>query len=202
MEKSESMNEKLANPAPLGLLGFGLTTVLLNLHNAGFYPIDTMILAMGLAYGGLAQIIVGIMEFRKGNTFGTTAFTSYGLFWWSLVLLLILPKTPVFTGLAAPTETAMAAYFFLWGLFTFAMFFGTLKTNRVLQFVFMSLAILFFLLTVRDLTGNATIIGDLTIGTITGYEGIICGLSAVYLGFAEVLNEAQGKTVLPIFPVG
>jgi succinate-acetate transporter protein len=194
------MSEKLANPAPLGLLGFGLTTVLLNLHNAGFFPLDTMILAMGLAYGGLAQVIVGIMEYKKGNTFGTVAFTSYGLFWWSLVLLLVLPKTSLFTGLSAPTETAMAAYFFMWGLFTFVMFFGTLKTNRALQFVFMSLAILFFLLTARDLTVNATIIGDLTIGTIAGYEGIICGLSAVYLAFAEVLNETYRKTVLPICP--
>jgi succinate-acetate transporter protein len=194
------VTEKLANPAPLGLLGFGMTTVLLNLHNAGFFPLDTMILAMGLAYGGLAQVIVGIMEYKKGNTFGTVAFTSYGLFWWSLVLLLVLPKTSIFTGLSAPTETAMAAYFFMWGLFTFVMFFGTLKTNRALQFVFMSLAILFFLLTARDLTGNATIIGDLTIGTIAGYEGIICGLSAVYLAFAEVLNEAHRKTVLPICP--
>jgi succinate-acetate transporter protein len=196
----KSMSEKLANPAPLGLLGFGLTTALLNLHNAGFFPLDTMILAMGLAYGGLAQVIVGIMEFKKGNTFGTVAFTSYGLFWWSLVLLLVLPKTSLFTGLNAPTETAMAAYFFMWGLFTFVMFFGTLKANRALQFVFMSLAILFFLLTVRDLTGNAAIIGDLTIGTVAGYEGIICGLSAVYLAFAEVLNEAHGKAVLPICP--
>ena len=195
------MSEKLANPAPLGLLGFGLTTVLLNLHNAGLFPIDTMILAMGLAYGGLAQVIVGIMEFKKGNTFGTTAFTSYGLFWWSLVLLLVLPKTTIFTGLLAPTETAMAAYFFMWGLFTFVMFFGTLKTNRALQFVFMSLAILFFLLVARDLTGNATLIGNLTIGTITGYEGIICGASAVYLALAEVLNEAHKKTILPIYPV-
>jgi succinate-acetate transporter protein len=195
------MSEKLANPAPLGLLGFGMTTVLLNLHNAGFFPLDTMILAMGLAYGGLAQVIVGIMEYKKGNTFGTVAFTSYGLFWWSLVLLLVLPKTSLFTGLSVPTETAMAAYFFMWGLFTFVMFFGTLKTNRALQFVFISLAILFFLLTARDLTGNATIIGDLTIGTITGCEGIICGLSAVYLAFAEILNEAHQKTVLPICPV-
>jgi succinate-acetate transporter protein len=193
------MSEKLANPAPLGLLGFGLTTVLLNLHNAGFFPIDTMILAMGLTYGGLAQVIVGAMEFKRGNTFGTVAFTSYGLFWWSLVALLVLPSFS-FTGISAPTETAMAAYFLMWGLFTFAMFFGTLKTNRALQFVFASLTVLFLLLTARELTGNAAIIGDLTIGTIAGYEGVICGLSAVYLAFAEVLNEMHQKTVLPIHP--
>jgi len=195
------MSEKLANPAPLGLLGFGLTTVLLNLHNAGLYPLDTMILAMGLAYGGLAQVIVGTMEFKKGNTFGTVAFTSYGLFWWSLVLLLVLPKTTAFAGLTVPTETAMAAYFFMWGLFTFAMFFGTLKKNRALQFVFMSLAILFFMLTIRDLTGNPMLFGTFTFNNLTGIEGTICGLSAVYLALAEVLNEAHGKTVLPIGPV-
>ena len=194
------MSEKLANPAPLGLLGFGMTTVLLNLHNAGLFPLDTMILAMGLAYGGLAQGIVGIMEFKKGNTFGTVAFTSYGLFWWSLVLLLVLPKTSLFSGLVAPTETAMAAYFFMWGLFTLSMLFGTLKKNRALQFVFMSLAILFFMLVIRELTGNPTLFGDFTFNNLTGIEGVICGLSAVYLAIAEVLNETHGKTVLPICP--
>jgi hypothetical protein len=195
------MSEKLANPAPLGLLGFGLTTVLLNLHNAGLFGLDTMILAMGLAYGGLAQVIVGIMEFKKGNTFGTVAFTSYGLFWWSLVLLLVLPNNAIFPGLNAPTDMAMAAYFFMWGLFTFAMFFGTLKTNRALQFVFMSLAILFFLLVARELTGNMVLYDFITVNTIVGVEGVICGLSAVYLALAEVLNEANKKTVLPICPV-
>jgi succinate-acetate transporter protein len=194
------VTEKLANPAPLGLLGFGLTTVLLNLHNAGFFPLDTMILAMGLAYGGLAQVIVGVMEFKKGNTFGTVAFTSYGLFWWSLVGIFVLPRLSFFNveGLAAinaPTHEALAAYFFMWGLFTFAMFFGTLKKNRALQFVFASLTVLFFLLVARELTLNPTI------ATLTGYEGVVCGLSAVYLAIAEVLNETYGKTVLPICPV-
>jgi succinate-acetate transporter protein len=195
------MSIKLANPAPLGLLGFGLTTVLLNLHNAGLFPLDTMILAMGIVYGGLAQIIVGIMEFKKGNTFGTVAFSSYGLFWWSLVLLLILPKLTFITGLNAPSETAMAAYFFMWGLFTFAMFFGTLKTNRTLQFVFLSLTILFFMLTIRDLTGNPTLFGTFTWNNLTGIEGIIVGFSAIYLGIAEIINEMHQRTVLPILPV-
>ena len=194
------MSEKLANPAPLGLLGFGLTTVLLNLHNAGFFPLDTMILAMGLAYGGLAQVIVGIMEFKKGNTFGTVAFTSYGLFWWSLVALLVLPSFS-FAGISAPTHPGLAAYFFMWGLFTFAMFFGTLKKNRALQFVFASLTILFFLLTARELTVNAVLFGNVTINTVLGYEGVICGLSAVYLAVAEILNETYQKTVLPICPI-
>jgi succinate-acetate transporter protein len=191
------MSIKLANPAPLGLLGFGLTTVLLNLHNAGFFPLDTMILAMGIAFGGLAQIIVGIMEYKKGNTFGTVAFSAYGFFWWSLVLLLVLPKlTFISPGFNAPNDASMAAYFFMWGLFTFAMFFGTLKANRAIQFVFMSLAILFFMLTTRELLGNPA-----WFNTITGIEGVICGGSAVYLGLAEVLNEANAKTILPICPV-
>jgi len=185
-----------ANPAPLGLLGFGMTTVLLNIHNAGFYPLGSMILAMGLAYGGLAQIITGIMEFKKGNTFGTLAFTSYGLFWWSLVILLLLPNfTLLDPAVVAPGDPAMAAYFFMWGMFTFLMFFGTLKSNRAVQFVFSSLTVLFFMLTAVRLTGNA----DLLI--ITGIEGIICGASAIYTGIGEVLNEVYGRTILPLCPV-
>jgi len=190
------MGDKLANPAPLGLLGFGMTTVLLNLHNAGFYPLGSMILAMGLMYGGLAQVIAGLMEFKKGNTFGTLAFTSYGLFWWSLVILLLLPNFTLLSPAAlAPDNTALAAYFFMWGMFTLLMFFGTLKNNRALQFVFSSLTVLFFLLAAYRLTGNA----DLLI--ITGIEGIICGASAIYTGIAEVLNEVYDRTVLPLCPV-
>merc|ERR1719225_2029225 len=88
----KSMAKPQANPAPLGLMGFGMTTFLLNIHNAGFFPVDSMILSMGLFYGGLAQIIAGIMEFKNGNTFATTAFTSYGVFWWTLVWLWCFPK--------------------------------------------------------------------------------------------------------------
>jgi succinate-acetate transporter protein len=143
-----------ANPAPLGLLGFGLTTVLLNIHNAGVYPMNSMILAMGLAYGGIAQIMACWMEYKKGNTFGMLAFGSYGLFWWSFVFLLILPKM----GLATPPDpVSLAAYLFMWGLFTLVMFFATLKLTRGLQVVFISLAVLFFLLTAGELTGNSTI---------------------------------------------
>jgi uncharacterized protein len=193
-----NMGDKLANPAPLGLLGFGMTTVLLNLHNAGFYPLGSMILAMGLVYGGLAQVIAGAMEFRKGNTFGTLAFSSYGLFWWSFVILLLLPNfTLLSPAVTVPGDTAMAAYFFMWGMFTLLMFFGTLKANRAIQFVFGSLIVLFFLLTAVRLTGNS----EPLLLTVTGIEGIICGASAIYTGIAEVLNEAHNKTVLPLCPV-
>jgi succinate-acetate transporter protein len=195
-ESEMIMGDKLANPAPLGLLGFGMTTVLLNLHNAGFYPLGGMILAMGLAYGGLAQVIAGVMEYKKGNTFGTLAFSSYGLFWWSLVILLLLPNfTLLSPAVTAPDNAAMAAYFFMWGMFTLLMFFGTLKTNCALQFVFGSLTALFFMLTIVRLTGNTDLL------LITGIEGVICGASAIYTGLAEVLNEVYGRTVLPLCPV-
>ncbi len=186
------VKDKTGNPAPLGLLGFGMTTVLLNLHNAGLFGLGSMILAMGVFYGGIAQIIAGIMEWKKGNTFATTAFCSYGLFWLSLVWLIIGPKL----GWAEATATeAMAAYLFMWGLFTFVMFIGTLKLNRALQVVFLSLTILFWLLALRDIKGDATI------GKIAGYEGIFCGFSAIYTGLAQVLNECYGKVVLPLGPM-
>ncbi len=188
-ENRVMLKDLTANPAPLGLLGFGLTTVLLNIHNAGFYPMNSMILAMGLAYGGIAQILACWMEYKKGNTFGMVAFGSYGLFWWSFALLLILPKM----GLAvAPDPTSLAAYLFMWGLFTLVMFVGTLKLNRGLQVVFISLAVLFFLLTAGELTGNSTIT------LIAGYEGIFTGLSAVYVGLGLVLNETYGRGVIPV----
>jgi len=178
-----------ANPAPLGLVAFGMTTVLLNLHNAGFFTLGSMILAMGIFYGGLAQVIAGIEEWKKNNTFGATAFTSYGMFWLTLVALLVLPKL----GLAdASDKTAMAAYLAMWGIFTLVMFVGTLKANRALQLVFGTLAILFFLLALGDATGNSTIT------VIAGYEGILCGFLAIYAGLAQVLNEMYKKTVAPI----
>jgi succinate-acetate transporter protein len=189
---SLSLKDTSANPAPLGLLGFGITTVLLNIHNAGYYELNTMILAMGIFYGGLAQIIAGIMEWKKNNTFGTTAFTSYGLFWLTLVALILLPQLGLGT---AASKTSMAAYLFMWGLLTFVLFLGTLKLNRALQFVFLSLTVLFFLLALGDLTGNSSIT------TLAGYEGIICGFSAIYTGLAQVLNEVYGKVVAPLFPV-
>ncbi len=178
-----------ANPAALGLTAFGLTTVLLNLHNAGYFGLGSMILAMGIFYGGLAQVVAGIMEWKKNNTFGMTAFLSFGLFWLSLVTLLILPKL----GLAdATSANALAAYFAMWGLFTLVMFIGALKTTRALQVVLGLLAVLFFLLAIGEITGNATIT------QVAGYEGILTGLSAIYAGLAEVLNETYKRTVVPL----
>ena len=183
------MNEqKLANPAPLGLMGFGMTTIILNIHNAGFFPITSVILAMGLCYGGLAQVIAGILEYKKGNTFGLTAFTSYGFFWIALVGVWVLPKL----GWTEPTPAPYMGWFLaLWGVFTFFMFVGTLKGNKVLQFVFFSLTVLFAMLAIHNWTGSHAI------GIAAGWIGIVCGSSAIYLAMAEVIAEAHGKKVLP-----
>jgi hypothetical protein len=177
------MDNIRANPAPLGLMGFGMTTVLLNLHNAGFFEVDATILAMGIFYGGLAQVVAGIMEFRKGNTFGLTAFTSYGFFWMTLVYIIID---------GGVDAAFMGWYLFLWGVFTAYMFLATLNKNRALQVVFAGLAILFFLLAVAHWM-DSTVVTE-----IAGWVGIFTGASAIYLAAAEVLNETYGRSVLPI----
>ena len=184
------IKDSTANPAPLGLMGFGMTTVLLNVHNAGGYEMNSMILAMGICYGGLAQVIAGIMEWKKNNTFAATAFISYGFFWLSLVALIVMPKWNLVDAASAP---AMATYLALWGLFTLAMFVGTFRLNRALQVVFGTLTLLFFLLAYGDFTGASA-----DFKHFTGYEGIVCGLAAIYTGLAQVLNELAGKTVLPL----
>ena len=188
MADKVELTDKTANPAPLGLLAFGMTTVLLNMHNAGWFGMSSMILAMGIFYGGLAQVFAGWMEWKKGNTFGTVAFTSYGLFWLTLVFLVLAPKW----GWTDAPGAGMIWYLFMWGLFTFCLWIATLKHPKALQVVFLTLFVLFWLLALGDYTGNASL------KTFTGYEGIFCGLSAVYLGIAQVLNETYGRKVLPI----
>jgi succinate-acetate transporter protein len=183
------MKDLTANPAPVGLLGFGMTTVLLNLHNAGLFPLSTMILGMGIFYGGLAQVVAGVMEWKKGNTFGTTAFISYGLFWLSLVAMILLPEMKLSQG---PDPVAQASYLAMWGLFTLVMFIGTLRLSRALQVVFASLTVLFFLLALGDATGSQATL------RLAGYEGIVCGFSAIYAGLAQVLNEVYGRVVVPL----
>ena len=187
---STELKAKVANPGPLGLLGFGMTTVLLNLHNAGLLPLSIAIVAMGIALGGLAQIIAGIRELCQGNTFAGTAFSAYGLFWGSLVIIWVNPFQSA--GIEAASKVAMGYYLLLWGIFTAFMFIGTLKHNRATQMVFGSLTVLFILLALGDFTGNHTI----TI--IAGYEGIFCGLSAIYSAMGQIVNAEFGKTVMPL----
>ena len=187
---STELKTKVANPGPLGLLGFGMTTVLLNLVNSGLDELSIVVLAMGIALGGLAQIIAGIFELKQGNTFAGTAFTAYGLFWWSLVLIWVNPYAEA--GIEAASKVAMGYYLLLWGIFTGFMFIGTLKHNRATQVVFGSLTVLFVLLALGDFTGNHTIT------TIAGFEGIFCGLSAIYSAVGQIVNAEYGKTVMPL----
>jgi uncharacterized protein len=188
-DNSIVIRDNSANPAPLGLFGFGMTTVLLNIHNAGFYEMNSMILAMGIFYGGIAQVIAGVLESKKNNTFGMTAFISYGFFWLTLVGLIFMSKWGWIT---ATTKGSLATYLLVWGIFTLLLFIGTLKLNRALQFVFATLTILFFLLAIGNYTENESII------KFAGYEGIICGSSAIYTGIANLLNEVYGRKVLPL----
>ena len=180
-----------ANPAPLGLAAFGLTTILLNIHNsnAEAFPLNSVIIAMGMFYGGLAQVIVGIMEWKKNNTFGTVAFSSYGWFWISLCGIWLLPLA---NPALKPSKEFMACFLGVWGLFSLFLFFCTFKLNRALQVVFGLLIVLFALLTAAKATGNESI------EKIAGYEGILCGLSALYAGMAQVVNEVYKKTILPL----
>ncbi|MBE6021041.1 MAG: acetate uptake transporter [Firmicutes bacterium] len=185
---SHELKNTAANPGPLGLLGFGMTTTLLNLHNAGFLPLSIAIVAMGIALGGLAQILAGIREMRQGNTFGGTAFTAYGLFWWSLVLIWVNP----FKDIAPADDLSMGFYLLLWGIFTFFMFIGTLKHNRATQVVFGSLTILFVLLALGHFTESHMI------ERIAGIEGIFCGLSAIYSAMGQIINAEYGRDVMPL----
>jgi uncharacterized protein len=186
----------LANPAPLGLLGFGMTTILLNFANANQYTSLAPVLSMGIFYGGIAQIIAGIMEFRKGNTFGMVAFLSYGLFWETFAGIFLIPGMGGF--LDSTANSALGYYLFFWGLFTLMMFFGTLRTNGATMSVFGTLWILFFLLAIGKWENVSP---TSTLAIATGYEGVLCGLLAFYTASGEILNERFGRSVLPLWPV-
>ncbi|KYC49932.1 MAG: cation symporter [Candidatus Methanofastidiosum methylothiophilum] len=183
------MSEKIANPGPLGLAAFGLTTLILNFVNAGIVPAESlgMVLPMGIFYGGACQVYAGMWEMKKGNTFGATAFTSYGAFWLGLSLMFILQ----FAGVIPPVpKPGLAILLGAWGLFTAYMTVATLKKPKALQTVFITLTILFFLLAIGQFSH--------TVHIIAGYEGILTALTALYLSAAEVINETYGREVLPI----
>ena len=176
-----------ANPGPLGLCGFALTTWLLSLINGGVFDTQSlgMVIAMAFAFGGTSQAIAGIMEFKKGNTFGFTAFISYGAFWlsWGLFVAFFKGETPA---------TFVAWYLTVWGTFTLMMFVASLTKPRALQAIFFFLTITFYALAIGDASGNHTIVN------VGGYLGFITALCAFYLAAAEVINESYGRTVLPI----
>ena len=179
---------KKANPGPLGLLGFGMTTILLNLHNAGIIELSVVIASMGFALGGFAQIIAGIFEMKQGNTFAGTAFIAYGSFWWSLVYIWFNPADKM----GSADGKSMGFYLLIWGVFSLFMYIGTLKHKRGIQITFLTLTILFLGLAVYDFSGVAVI------GVISGIIGIFCGASAFYNAVAQVLKEEYGREILKL----
>ncbi|MGB7755605.1 MAG: acetate uptake transporter [Salinisphaera sp.] len=189
---SDTQIKPLANPGPLGLVGFGLTTVLLSLINAHILPSggEPVVIPLALAYGGLIQLIAGLLEFRTGNTFGMVAFLSYGAFWWWFAMLLLFAGNGLLDlSKAGPT---IGVALLLWGVFTFYMWIATFRLNRALWLVFLTLWITFALLGVGDAFGATAI------GTLGGYAGILCGGLAMYTSFAEVTNATFGRIVVPV----
>ena len=178
-----------ANPAPLGLFGFGITTILLSLHNAGITELSMVILAVAVSLGGLAQTIAGIFEMKFNNTFGGTAFISFGFFWISLAMIWLLPTIGK---VQAADPTSMAFYLLIFACFTSFMFISSLKHTKVLQIIFGVLSVVFFLLAVGDFTGIAiiTIIG--------GYLGIFLGAVAVYACIGQIINNDWEKDIFKI----
>ncbi|AEJ38892.1 GPR1/FUN34/yaaH family protein [Sulfobacillus acidophilus TPY] len=182
------MEGKLGNPGPLGLAGFALTTWMLSMINAGWFDGKSLglVLALAMAYGGTAQLVAGVLEFRRGNTFGTVAFFSYGAFWWSFALF------AHYFGAGVPAAF-VGWYLFLWGVFTFYMWLGTFRATMALQLVFLALWVTFVLLAIGAW-------GMTALTTVGGYVGMITAILAFYLSAAEVLNEMYGRTVLPVGP--
>ncbi len=183
---------KFANPAPLGLAGFALTTFVLNVHNAGMIDIGAA-LPLGLFYGGLAQLVAGFLEFRTGNTFGMTAFGSYGAFWIALASMVIMQMNKWIP--AEASKGWLLTTLVAWTIFTAVLWVATFRHSKALVWVFTTLLVLFVLLDVSVYTGNARLTH------IAGYEGIFCALTAWYLMSAIILNEAFGRVILPVGPL-
>jgi succinate-acetate transporter protein len=185
----------VANPAPLGLAAFALTTFVLSMFNAGLLGAggEPIVLGLALAYGGLAQLLAGMWEFRAGNTFGATAFTSYGAFWlsfWAFSEFFekSIPK--------ADAGHAVGLYLIGWGIFTAYMFVASLRTTAAIALVFVLLAITYLVLGVGNAGAHSGIV------KIGGWIGLATALAAWYASFAEVTNATFGRTVLPVRPLG
>ena len=178
-----------ANPAPLGLCAFGMTTILLSIHNAGFTAVGSPILAMAMFYGGIAQVIAGILEWKKNNTFGMVTFGSFGFFWISFAFIMFLPKLGL---TAAPTNPELAAFLGVWGLFALGLFVCTFRMHRILQITLFAVVVLVALLVTAELTAIPIF------STMGGYVGLIAGLLALYIGMGQVINEVFGRKVFPV----
>jgi uncharacterized protein len=187
---NEAAPIKLANPAPLGLASFGLTTVVLCSINAGLLPHEAVpvVVPLAFAYGGVAQIIAGILEFRTGNTFGMVAFTSYGLFWWWFAFL----QWSIGAGwLKAPPPAAGGTVLLMWGVFTFLLWIVTFRASKAVFSIFLLLWITFFLLAAGDF-------GYPMCTKLGGHFGLLTGLDALLVAFIEVLNATANREVIPL----
>jgi uncharacterized protein len=191
---AEEARTTFANPAPLGLVGFGLTTVILSLVNAGVLPHggEQVVLPLALAYGGLIQMLAGLLEFRTGNTFGTTAFLSFGAFWWWFALLVMLGSHGVLD--LSQASSTIAVTLLGWGVFTLYMWVATFKLSKALWWIFLTLWVTFFLLGFGDLFGMKAL------SRSGGWLGLICGLLAMYTSFGLVTNATFGKPIIPLGP--
>ncbi|MGA2635156.1 MAG: acetate uptake transporter [Terracidiphilus sp.] len=189
---ADEQKPAFANPAPLGLIAFGLTTVILSIINAGILPKggEPVVLPLAFVFGGLVQMIAGIMEFRTGNTFGTVAFLSYGAFWWWFVFLVFLGGRGVLD--LSQAGSTIAVTLIGWGVFTFYMWIATFRLAKSLWWVFLTLWITFFLLGFGDLSGMHGL------NVAGGWVGLACGMLAMYTSFALVTNSTFGRTVLPL----
>jgi succinate-acetate transporter protein len=180
----------IADPAPLGLAGFALTTFVLSMFNAGLVGKagEPVVLGLALAYGGGAQFLAGMWEFRKGNTFGATAFSSYGAFWisfWAFV---------AFFSDGVPA-TAVGLYLIAWGIFTFYMWIASFRTTAAVNIVFLLLWITFVLLGIGDAAGNSGI------SKLGGWVGLATAVAAWYASFAGVTNFTFGRDIVPVRPL-
>jgi succinate-acetate transporter protein len=183
------LTDNTANPAPLGLCAFGMTTILLSVHNAGVTGLSSPILAMALLYGGIAQVIVGLMEWKKKNSFGMLTFGSFGFFWISFAAIVMMPAL----GLAkAPQPLELAVFLALWGIFALGLFVCTLKMHRLLQITLAAVVLLVILLVAAQLTGSSLVLNA------GGVVGIIAGALALYMGLGQLINEIYGSRVLPV----
>lgn len=193
-ETVNALAGSIADPAPLGLAGFALTTFVLSCVNAGWVHKGTepIVLGLALAYGGLAQLLAGMWEFKKGNTFGATAFASYGAFWisfWAFVVF-YAGKVP-----KADATQAVGLYLFAWGIFTLYMWIASFKTTAAVNLIFFLLTITFFLLAFGEWGTSSGL------SKLGGYFGLVTALAAWYASFAGVINSTFGKVVLPTKPL-
>ncbi len=183
-----------ADPGPLGLAGFAATTFVLSLVNSNLLGITriTAVLPLAIAYGGLAQLLAGMWEFRTGNTFGAVAFSSYGAFWISFYFLVKVFPANVTPALAH----GVSAYLWAWAIFTTYMFLASLRTTAAVSLVFLLLAVTYILLAIGDMGSGHT-----SITHAGGYVGIATAVAAWYASFAAVINSTFGRVIAPVVPL-